>query len=284
MLPQGILRRVIWGLSWRTPCFLLKRWRQSREREIEKFEASESIAKTGTGARREGSDFEGLVATLWSEFAKVLAARGASLSWLGDSERFWSRLAIGERALILPSRQSPQELNHVLPRSWLRLRFPVREIVARFPGEAEAILRYAPTDGPYGGESYPKMYQGLSTTFDGLILREESGVLREKTLLEYKTAKSSNGRTIDGNAHERLSFQIMQYLEVATAYTKCSLVVIANGAFARYINKYHVSFHTQADRLSNFAWFNMDFLCTVQEYARFITRLLTWVEGGNENR
>ena len=77
---------------------------------------------------------------------------------------------------------------------------------------------------------------------------------------------------------------MMQYLEVATQYTKCSLVVIANGAFARYKNKYHVSFHTQADRLSNFAWFKMDFLCTVLEYARFINSLLAWVEGGDETR
>lgn len=104
--------------------------------------------------------------------------------------------------------------------------------------------------------------------------------MREKILLEYKTAKSSKGRQIDGNAHERLSFQIMQYLEVATRYTKCSLMVLANGAFIRYRNKYHVSFHVQAERLKNFAWFSMEHACTAPEYTCFLTGLLAWLFDG----
>ncbi|MGC9360482.1 MAG: hypothetical protein ACP5G7_08945 [Anaerolineae bacterium] len=91
--------------------------------------------------------------------------------------------------------------------------------------------------------------------------------------MEYKTAKSSKGISLDGNAHERLSFQILQYLEIATRYPRCSLVVIANGAFAFYRNKYHVSFRTQADRLSNFCWFEMLRLCTQAEYLRFVKGL-----------
>lgn len=102
----------------------------------------------------------------------------------------------------------------------------------------------------------------------------------KKILLEYKTAKSTAGGQIDGNAHERLSFQIMQYLEVATRYTKCSLAVIANGAFVRYRNKYHVNVHVQADRLRNFAWFAMAYACTEAEYWRFLTRLLSWLFEG----
>lgn len=108
----------------------------------------------------------------------------------------------------------------------------------------------------------------------------EAGVLREKVLLEYKTAKSTRGRQVDGNAHERLSFQILQHLEVATRYTRCSLVVLANGAFVRYRNKYHVTFHVQTDRLRNFAWFAMEHACTVDEYARFVTGLLGWLFEG----
>lgn len=93
-------------------------------------------------------------------------------------------------------------------------------------------------------------------------------------MLEYKTAKSSAGRQIDGNA-VRPSFQIMQYLEVATRYTKCGLMVMANGAFVRYRNKYHVNFHVQADRLENFAWFSMEHACTTTEYTRFLSGLLS---------
>ena len=84
----------------------------------------------------------------------------------------------------------------------------------------------------------------------------------------------------DSNAHERLSFQIMQYLEVATRYTKCSLMVMANGAFIRYRNKYHVSFHVQADRLANFAWFSMEHACTTTEYTRFLIAMLSWLFEG----
>jgi hypothetical protein len=98
--------------------------------------------------------------------------------------------------------------------------------------------------------------------------------------MEYKTAKSSGGRQIDGNAHERLSFQIMQYLEVATRYSKCTLTVLANGAFIRYRNKYHVNFHIQADRLANFAWFSMEHACSITEYSRFLEGLLGWLFEG----
>lgn len=121
------------------------------------------------------------------------------------------------------------------------------------------------------------MFDGLKTKFDDTVLLEESDVLKHKFLFEYKTAKSTRGQQIDGNAHERLSFQIMQYLEVATRYPQCSLVVLANGAFARYRNKYHVSFKVQADRLRCFKWFEMQHLCTSTEYARLVRRLLDWI-------
>lgn len=135
---------------------------------------------------------------------------------------------------------------------------------------SDAIARYAPPHGPFADDRYPRMYEGLSTSFDGTMLLEDGGVLKHKVLLEYKTGKSSAGRHIDGNAHERLSFQVMQYLEAATRYTRCSLVILANGAFASYRNKYHVSFHMQADRLANFAWFNMRYLCTAPEYLAYL--------------
>jgi hypothetical protein len=166
------------------------------------------------------------------------------------------------------------------PSRWLEVVFPVADLVAAFPTEAEAVGRYAPGSGPYAGSRYPGIYSGLTTKFDDTVVLEDAGVLREKLLLEYKTAKSSGGRQIDGNAHERLSFQIMQYLEVATRYTKCSLVVFANGAFIRYRNKYHVNFHVQADRLKNFAWFSMEHACTLGEYSQLLDDLLSWLFEG----
>jgi hypothetical protein len=153
-------------------------------------------------------------------------------------------------------------------------------MIAAFPTEAEAVRRYAPTSGPFAGPQYPGIYAGMTTKFDDTVVLEEGGVLHEKLLMEYKTAKSSAKRQIDGNAHERLSFQIMQYLEVATRYTRCSLMVMANGAFVRYRNKYHVNFHVQAERLRSFGWFSMEHACTVLEYTRFLTGLLSWLFEG----
>ncbi len=105
----------------------------------------------------------------------------------------------------------------------------------------------------------------------------EGGQLKEKILLEYKTAKSSRGVQIDGNAHERLTFQMMQYLEIAATYRACSLIVVTNGAFARYRNKYHVNFQIQAERLRAFPWFNLFYACEPSRYAIMAHRIAAWL-------
>jgi hypothetical protein len=48
---------------------------------LERFEAGPSIAKTGTGARREGPQFERLVRVYWDALADCAIAGGASLRW-----------------------------------------------------------------------------------------------------------------------------------------------------------------------------------------------------------
>lgn len=164
-----------------------------------------------------------------------------------------------------------------MPAQWLELDFNVEDMVDAYPGSAEATARFAPQSGPYAGDRYTEMFAGMKTKFDDTIVLEERGGLIDKMLIEYKTAKSSLGRAIDGNAHERLSFQIMQYLEVATTYTSCSLTVLTNGAFSRYRNKYHVNFHIQADRLSALPWFSMDHLCTREEFSGLARRLASWL-------
>ncbi len=247
--------------------------------ELEGFEASKSVANTGTGSRREGEHFEKLLVDLWSAFEAFAVQLGyRSTALLQTSGRGYVLLSNGGRELVVPtySNKSGQGVSHPAAR-WLDVVFEVDDMVHTYPGQEHAIERYAPSRGPYSGSSYPDMFSGLRTKFDDTVLLVEDGVLKEKVLLEYKTAKSSAGRQIDGNAHERLSFQIMQYLEVATRYTKCSLVVITNGAFARYRNKYHVNFHVQADRLSNFAWFEMHHASEAQEYLSFLGRLLSWL-------
>ncbi|MGQ0553251.1 MAG: hypothetical protein ACT4PU_08520 [Planctomycetota bacterium] len=256
---------------------------------LESFEASESVANTGTGSRREGSGFERLVGEFWAAVVRHAIDHGAASSAVTRiGGRSWTRLSVRERSLYLPTqpikpKAKPSESTDI-PSRWLDVAFPVTELVAAFPSEMEAIKRYAPQTGPFSGSDYPSLYSGLTTRFDDTLVLEQGGILVEKVLLEYKTAKSSRRRHIDGNAHERLSFQIMQYLEVATRYPRCSLVVLANGAFVKYRNKYHVNFQVQADRLTCFSWFSMEYACTASQYTRLAGGLLTWLFEGKPRR
>ena len=247
--------------------------------QLESFEASKSVANTGTGARREGEHFEKLTVALWATFADEAASHGIKVSPLvPTSGKNYVLLENRERTLVIPAFLSApgQGVAHPATR-WLDIVFEVGDLIRAFPGESAAIDKYAPSRGEFAGPAYPEMFSGLRTEFDDTVLLVEGGILKEKILLEYKTAKSSKGRQLDGNAHERLSFQIMQYLEIATKYTKCTMVVISNGAFARYRNKYHVNFHVQADRLSNFSWFEMDHASEARDYLRFLGRLFDWI-------
>jgi len=251
---------------------------------MEQFEAGASRANTGTGARDEGAKFEVLVGTLWKEMAEFCRLSGARSSTIhGVGTRWFHELIVEDRALFLPFERIQGTKNQPSTR-WLETDFGVTDLVNAYPGVDQATGRYAPPTGPYAGEDYPGMFHGLSTCFDDTIVLVEAGVLKEKILLEYKTGKSSNGRQVDANVHERLSFQMMQYLEAATRYTRCSLVVLTNGAFARYRNKYHVNFHVQADRLANFSWFSMEYACAELEYLSFLTGLANWLFEGTERK
>ena len=246
---------------------------------LEKFEASGSVPNTATGKRSEGAQFETHVKDMWTAFAGRAEALGAVLKVVGVDRRHYAKLAHDDRALLVPILSDIQEISE---ERWLEVSFDVKNLVESYPGTSTAINKYAPSSGKFSGERYPRMYRGLKTKFDDTILLIDRGILHEKILLEYKTAKSSRKRNIDGNAHERLSFQIMQYLEVATRYTRCSLMIMANGAFVRYRNKYHVNFHVQADRLKNFSWFKMDYACTSDEYSCFLESLLLWLFHGSK--
>lgn len=256
-----------------------------RAAQIEDFEAAGSVSNIGTGARREGSRFEELVGGFWYELRVFLEQEGAiceGVAETGSGSKRWCRISVGDRAIYLPSRVpfSADRLRaEEVPGRWLKTAFKTSDLVAAYPGTEEAIERYAPVAGDYAGDAYPQMFRRTKTNFDDTILLEDGGVLTEKILLEYKTAKSSKGLSLDGNAHERLSFQIMQYLEIATMYPKCSLYVMTNGAFARYRNKYHVNFRLQADRMSVFRWFFMRHVCTQEELAGIVRRFADWLNG-----
>jgi hypothetical protein len=250
---------------------------------MQAFEASASVANTGTGSRREGEAFERLTMEFWERLSLIAQANGASrVAARNDSAKRWWKLTIGPRSLFVPA--DPATPATTRQERWLETDYQVEELLAAFPTLPRAIANYAPHTGPFAQDRYPAMFEGLGTRFDGTIVLVEGDTLREKVLLECKCAKSSTGRQIDGNAHERLSFQIMQYLEVATRYTRCSFLVITNGAYVRYRNKYHVNFHVQADRLANFAWFSMEHLSEASRYLAWADEVNRWLVHGTPRR
>src|SRR5688500_3451819 len=120
---------------------------------MELFEASESVANTGTGSRREGEGFERLVGELWESLRRHSVERGAACSFVrGVGNRRWARLAVGDRALYLPNNpHAPLSDPGAQPSRWLEVAFSVSDLIAAFPSEAEAVRRYAPESGPYAG-------------------------------------------------------------------------------------------------------------------------------------
>ena len=249
---------------------------------MEKFEAAASVAGTPAGSRRDGGDFEDLCLGFWDAVGDVCKAAGCHVEGSTvKGGRMWNGLRFEKRTLWLPTRNAESEV--LVPRAaeWLKTVYRVPELVGQYPGTQQAVDDFSPARGPFAGASYPNIYAGLSTGFDGAIIFVEDDTLVRKLLLEYKTAKSSGNKQIDGNAHERLSFQVMQYLEVATRYPSARFRVLANGAFVKYKNKYHVSFKIQAQRLRCFAWFDMNFACTAEEFVALAQECISWLLKGS---
>jgi hypothetical protein len=248
------------------------------------FEAGASRAGVPTGSRREGDDFETLVRESWNALASQLVASGATAEHVAAGNRQFVAVRQSHRVLYLPVRETPRpEPVPEAKRLWFELAYEVGNLVDQFPGTPAAIRDFAPSaedSSRYAGHQYPEIYRGLTTSFDDTIVLEERGALVEKILLEYKTAKSTRKGQIDGNAHERLSFQVLQYLEAAIRYPRCSFTVICNPAFVRYRNKYHVNFHVQAARLACFSWFSMRYLSTREGYRAFCQQLRAFLLDG----
>ena len=238
--------------------------------QMQEFEASASVKNMSPGDRTEGNQFESLVRKFWTIFADTLTGEKHIVT---NGTQRWTRIQNGTRSVYLPTKITTGYPSSALGVRWLNTKYYVTDLVKAYPGESHAVQQYAPQIGPFQSDSYPQMYSELTTNFDDVIVLEESGILREKIFLEYQTAKSSTDQRIDGNVHERLSFKMMQYLEVATRYPKCSMYVFTNGAFTKYKNKYHVSFHVQIERLSAYSWFDMVHMSEVAEYQILVTKL-----------
>jgi len=111
-----------------------------------------------------------------------------------------------------------------IPDIWLKKAFPVEEWydlhikdvdkMGVIPKEHEEARFGDPKRIPFAEtKAYKQIYRGLKTKFDGVILFIERDQLLNKNLVEIKSAKSSDKHRIDGNAHERFSYQNLDYVE-----------------------------------------------------------------------
>lgn len=158
---------------------------------------------------------------------------------------------------------------------WTNPRLPQLDERGWIPKSDERIV--------YADDRYQELYAGLTTSFDAtivyLVKQEERYYLHKKCLVECKSAKSSGGERVDGNAHERFSFQNLEYLEIATLYPRCELLLLTNDAYVRYRNKYHSGFGVHALRLSNaFSWYHFRIVTTTEQYLQLFRSWEEWLK------
>jgi hypothetical protein len=230
---------------------------------IAAYSGGPTLAGVPAGGRAEGGEFEAAVRDAWTTFAREVR-RTVGTIWVVNPQRSGQR-----RAVKIESQSGPWaiywdyssdiaalaegEVTEDVPPAWLERRFLVADLLEAQLGAGPYPFA-PPTEqdsARFHGEAYPALFAGRTTNFDFSGALVDSGVLKEKLLFEYKYAKSSNNDSIDGNAHERLAFQILQYVEIALRYPSCSLNVIAAQAFSEYRNKYHPAFNQQAIRLND---------------------------------
>lgn len=258
--------------------------------EIAAFVSPPSRRGAPAGSAEGGAKFEKL---LFRSFASFALSLGPAIDvFTGEYQKKKFTVinnAVGERAIVfntrLPFEREPSVKMFDLPPDWLRVAYSVKGLLSESLGDE--VYDFAPpteNDSPkYHNRKYLQMVGNRRTVFDFSAVLLEKNTLLNKILFEFKSSKSSNGRSIDGNAHERLSYQTLQYLEIAQLYPKVSFVVVESSAMSKYENKYHPTFNQQAHRLSSvFGNFSMWFLACESDYYRLFQSLGDFVLDGKK--
>jgi hypothetical protein len=257
---------------------------------ISTYSGGPALVGTAAGTRTEGREFEQAVRDAWIIFAREIRIIASIHVVLPQREG-------QHKALKVQSKHGPwaifwdysedmagfaeSTITEDVPPRWLEKKFLCSELLQEQLGSGSyPFAPPTPQDSKlYYGDNYPGLFKGMTTSFDFSGSLVVDGSLKEKMLFEYKYGKSSNSDRIDGNAHERLGFQILQYLEIAQQFPSCSLNVIAAQAFSEYRNKYHPGFNQQAARLNEmfqqvqfrFAACRTEYIALFDCFARFLS-------------
>lgn len=249
------------------------------------YSGGPAIPLTAAGTRGEGREFEAAVKRAWILFAqeinKVATIHVARPQREGQHDCIKMQGRGGPWAIFFAyssdmAKFAEGEITEDVPPDWLAKTFLVSDLVGPSP---YSFAPPTPQDSPlYYGENYPKMFEGMTTSFDFSGALVDNGALREKMLWEYKYGKSTDGKRLDGNAHERLGYQVLQYLELAQRFPSCSFNVIASQSFSEFRSKYHAGFNAMGLRLSEmfqqvqfrFAACRSDYIALFDCFAQFL--------------
>ncbi|MCS6922858.1 MAG: hypothetical protein NZM10_00615 [Fimbriimonadales bacterium] len=270
---------------------------------IAHYEGEPTRAGEPAGSSERGREFEVIVASGFSKALNRIANRNGFTIAAGSVQRnSVVKIHYKRKALLAcftgnsTGRMLTQGIQTEVPffasidttrlAEWLRTDYPVQIWTdSRLPQLKEkGWVPEHDTRIAYSGDRYRELYSGLTTKFDATVIflvdREGEGyVLVKKCLVECKSAKSSKGSRVDGNAHERFSFQNLEYLEIATLYPKCELLLLTNDAYVRYQNKYHSGFGVHALRLSNaFCWYHFNMVTTAEQYLQLFRSWEEWLK------
>ncbi|MEJ5337148.1 MAG: hypothetical protein WHT26_07630 [Thermus sp.] len=275
--------------------------------EIVDYEPEETIGGRTTGEASGGRTFEKIVSQKFQE-AFLLLAKGTKstvVEVLSEGDIVPTRQRVGlwgiynqfsGKALVPILTEAPNNTHGIrkpngtiliVSKQDLQLTFKTDEVYAPYLN----VLKESRHIPKTREKSYWELAEGLSTKFDGGLLFVENirvdstkrlrGDVTRKILMEIKAAKSSQKQRVDGNAHERFSFQNMEFLVWSHTHPpeKLGLLLLTNGAFLRYKNKYHMAFgiHAHLLRQSFGRFYKFQMISWYEDYLDLMTDIGEWL-------
>jgi hypothetical protein len=223
------------------------------------FEAPATQTGTPAGSRKDYLEFHRRVGAFLSELSDRLADEYGGVIIAGYGGMHWRKIVHGRRVCYMPCAVPSSDTVVASIPEWLACGTKDR---AHFSFERELPAREAPFE------------------FKGVIGLREDGCPPVRILTEYVTGKSSKGEKMDGNAHERLSYKLLQYLELYAedATDKCELFVFGNGAFAKYSNRFYPFMQRQFERMAAaFPNFKAVWAVEVPDFLALGQRIVEWL-------
>lgn len=224
------------------------------------FEAPEVQPGVPAGSRTDYVRFHIFAREFLSELADRLAGEYGGAIFVRRGKKHWRKIVHGKRACYIPCAAPPFNAICASVPKWLSAGFSASGPVA--PGEGEIAGK-------------------INFSFKEVIGLVDEGCPPCRIVIDYVTGKSSKGEKMDGNAHERLSYKILQYVEMLhldALEMQCRLFIFGNGAFVKYSNKFYPSTLMHLERLGALVKrFEAGMAVDVDGYLRLALEIADWL-------